>query len=91
LSVVIAEKLLLRSVTEICGTGALEPELPEEPPDELLLPQAATTSAALAAMAAVAAVFVTEYKKTTSLMGGRFESRAAVGLRVTGRRRSRTS
>ncbi|HEY1641448.1 MAG TPA: hypothetical protein VGG35_12220, partial [Streptosporangiaceae bacterium] len=90
-SVVIAEKLLLRSVTEICGTGALEPELPEEPPDGLLLPQAATTRAALAAMAAVAAVFVTECKKTTSLMGGTIQITGADGLRVTGRRRSRTS
>jgi hypothetical protein len=46
----------------------LEPE-PDPPP---LLPQAATTSAALATMAAAAAVFVTECKKTTSLMGGTF-------------------
>ncbi len=36
----------------------------------LELPQAATTSAALAAIAATAADFVTECKKTTSLMGG---------------------
>jgi hypothetical protein len=69
LSFVIAEKSLVSEVAEICGTGAeLEPEPPD--PEDALLPQAATTSAALAAMAAAAAVFVTECKKTTSLMGG---------------------
>jgi hypothetical protein len=69
-----AEKLLLRLVTLSCGTffaPELEP-LPLlllEPP---LLPQAASTSAALAATAAAAAVFVTEIKKTTSLIGGTY-------------------
>jgi len=67
-----AEKLLLRSDTEMLGAGALEPPPEPLPPldDGLLLPQAATTSAALAAMAAAAADLVTERKKTTSLMGG---------------------
>jgi hypothetical protein len=72
LSVVIAEKLLFSEVTESCGVGpllVLELEL-EELLDGALLPQAATTSAALAAMAVAAAAFVTECKKTTSLMGG---------------------
>jgi hypothetical protein len=83
LSVVIAEKLLLRSLTEIVGTDPpLEPE--PEPPDELedgpLLPQAAATSAALATTAAAAVVLVTERKETTSLMGGT--------IRITGRCRA---
>ncbi|HEX5288705.1 MAG TPA: hypothetical protein VFX25_07530 [Streptosporangiaceae bacterium] len=68
-----AEKLLLSAVTLSCGTF-VEPE-PEPPPLELegaLLPQAASTSAALAATAAAAAVFVTEIKETTSLIGGTY-------------------
>ncbi|HUZ27166.1 MAG TPA: hypothetical protein VMV07_25735 [Streptosporangiaceae bacterium] len=54
--------------------------------DELLLPQAATTSAALAAMAAAAADFVTECKKTTSLMGGTIRIYGRCRARMTGRR-----
>ncbi|HEU5418647.1 MAG TPA: hypothetical protein VFV41_13240, partial [Streptosporangiaceae bacterium] len=69
----------------------LEPPEPPEPPDGLELPHAATTSAALAAMAADAAVFVTERKKTTSLDGRDNSNHGPLGLRVTGRRRSRTS
>jgi hypothetical protein len=66
-----AEKLLLSAVIDSFGTELLVPAvelllLPEVP----LLPQAATTRAALAAIAANAAVFVTECKKTTSLIGG---------------------
>jgi hypothetical protein len=57
------------------GTAALELGLElglelEPLADVPLLPQAARTSAAVAAMAAAAADFVTERKKTTSLMGG---------------------
>jgi hypothetical protein len=55
-----------------CGTF-FAPELELLPLLEVpLLPQAASTSAALAAIAAAAAVFVTEIKKTTSLMGGTY-------------------
>ncbi|HMH92467.1 MAG TPA: hypothetical protein VK586_15450 [Streptosporangiaceae bacterium] len=68
-----AEKLLLSAVTLSCGTFfAGELELLPLLPEGALLPQAASTSAALAATAAAAAVFVTEIKKTTSLIGGTY-------------------
>ena len=71
LSVVMAEKLLLSELTEICGTGAeLEPPPPELGVELLELPHAASASAALAARATPAADLVTECKKTTSLTGG---------------------
>ncbi|HEY3977438.1 MAG TPA: hypothetical protein VGM79_09215 [Streptosporangiaceae bacterium] len=69
-----AEKLLLSELTLSCGTF-VAPELELLPPlleDVPLLPQAASTSAALAATAAAAAVFVTEIKETTSLIGGTY-------------------
>jgi len=82
-----AEKLLLSELTEIDGTAAAG-EL--EPPPALLvlelLLQPAMTSAALAAMAAAAADFVTECKKTTSLMGGTIRIRGRCRARMTGRR-----
>ncbi|MDQ2874252.1 MAG: hypothetical protein M3Y33_05340 [Actinomycetota bacterium] len=76
-----AEKLLLSAVMLSCGTFfapelELLPPLPEVP----LLPQAASTSAALAATAAAAAVFVTEIKKTTSLLGGTFAELRRCGM-----------
>ena len=68
-----AEKLLLSALTLSCGT-LVAPELELLPLelDGALLPQAASTSAALAATAAAAAVFVTEIKETTSLIGGTY-------------------
>jgi hypothetical protein len=78
-----AEKLLLSDEIDSCGTEVLALEL--EPPlaEVPLLPQAATTRAALAAIAATAAVFVTECKKTTSLIGGTHAEHRRCGLPYT--------
>ena len=60
----------MNNVAEIDGTAAelLEPVALLE--DEPLLPQAARTRAALPATAVSATLLVTEYKESTSLMGG---------------------
>jgi hypothetical protein len=59
----------VNDVAETDGTVAelLAPPVVE---DEPLLPQAARTRAALPATAVKPALLVTEYKQTTSLMGG---------------------
>jgi hypothetical protein len=84
-----AEKLLLSAVIDSFGTELLVPAVELLLLEVPLLPQAAATKAALAAIAANAAVFVTECKKTTSLIGGTHAERCRRGCRPTGSRYGR--
>ncbi len=72
----------MNEVAETAGTELLE--LLGLLDDEPLLPQAARTRAALPATAVSPTLLVTEYKETTSLMGGNVRTRTRHGqVRVT--------